>query len=199
MPLSATFITDFSAFYDAVNKAKVSLSGFNTEAEHVGATLSSMADKFSGKKILEEGAAISRLFQTVDDVAILTDKELKQLGATTDEVIEKMERMGVAVPDSLKMVSAEAHKVGAATTDMSGAWSTFAGMLGVNSVEAVVGSLISFGKEIIADADALQKMSDRTGIAVEDLQDLQVAGDDAGVSIESMANAVNVLQERVAK
>lgn len=57
-----------------------------------------------------------------------------------------------------------------------------------------VTALVSFGKVLLADADALVKMSDRTGATIEGLQRLQAAGDDAGNTIEQMTGAINKLQ-----
>src|SRR6185369_4541528 len=59
-------------------------------------------------------------------------------------------------------------------------------------------ALVGFGKALIDDADALVKMSDRTGASIEGLQRLQVAGDDAGNTIEQMTGAINKLQNAVA-
>src|SRR5262245_14834966 len=198
MALTAKFVTDFNAFYDAVQKAKVSLTGFNKEAEAVGSSLSAMADQFSGKKILEEGAQIARLFQTVEDVSLLTTNELKALGGTVDEIIEKMERLGIAVPENLRMISTEAKKVTTETQSLSDWASTDLGTFTCRLAERALDFIIDLGKEVLATADHLQQLADKTGIATDEIQQLEGVGNKAGVSIDTISNAILTLQERVA-
>ena len=60
-----------------------------------------------------------------------------------------------------------------------------------------VGSIIAFGKSLLDDADQLVKLHDQTAITLQDLQRLQVVGDDAGVALDAMASAVNKLQKNI--
>lgn len=85
---------------------------------------------------------------------------------------------------------------------------------GVDSMDAMAGSaakigkvlagaftvdkLLELGRAIVADADSLQKMADKTGIGVEALQRLRVAGDDAGNTLEQLTGAINMMQRRLA-
>ncbi len=64
-------------------------------------------------------------------------------------------------------------------------------------VAFAVDAVMRFGKEIVADADALTKLHDKTGISTTGLQAMRIAGDDAGVSLESMTSAVNMLQKKL--
>ena len=57
---------------------------------------------------------------------------------------------------------------------------------GALSVAAVVGGLVSITKAAIDQGDAFNKMSQKTGIAVEDLGKLQYAADLSGVSAEAL-------------
>ena len=58
--------------------------------------------------------------------------------------------------------------------------------------------VIAFGKAILDDADLLVKLHDKTNISLQGLQRMRIAGDDASVSLESMTQAVNLMQKRLA-
>lgn len=92
----------------------------------------------------------------------------------------------------------------AATSTSTNASSAFGGMssaalqlAGAFGLAFSVGQLVTWGRELMADADALTRLHDKTGISVEGLQAMRIAGDDAGVSLESMTSAVNMLQKRL--
>ncbi len=61
----------------------------------------------------------------------------------------------------------------------------------------ILQGVISLGREILADADALEKMHDKTGISEEGLQRLRVVGDEAGNTLEELAGSVNKFQKRL--
>lgn len=67
----------------------------------------------------------------------------------------------------------------------------FAGMFTVSSA-------IAFGKVLLADADALQKLADKTGVSLQGLQRFQIAGDDAGNTIEQLTAAISMMENRLA-
>lgn len=61
-----------------------------------------------------------------------------------------------------------------------------------------VAGIVTFGKEILADADALVKLSDKTGIAIEPLQRLKYAAEQSGNTFEQITSAVSQMQKRIA-
>jgi hypothetical protein len=71
-------------------------------------------------------------------------------------------------------------------------------MAGALGIGFSVASVVRFGKSVLDDADLLTKLHDKTGIAVEGLQRMRVAGDDASVSLDSMTMAVSMMQRRLA-
>lgn len=75
--------------------------------------------------------------------------------------------------------------------------STVASLLTGFGVALSVDGVLSFGKAIMADADALVKMSDKTGITVTALQRLQALGDDTSVSIGEITGAISKLQTKL--
>jgi len=60
-----------------------------------------------------------------------------------------------------------------------------------------VREVVRFGQALLEDADALVKMSDKTGISLQGLQKFQIAGDDAGNTIDQLTMAVNQMQKRL--
>lgn len=83
-------------------------------------------------------------------------------------------------------------------TSLGGITSMAGKMAGALGIGFSVGAVVSFGKAIFADADALQRMSDKTGIASSGLQRLQRAGDDAGNTLDEMTNGITQMQNRLA-
>lgn len=61
-----------------------------------------------------------------------------------------------------------------------------------------VGALISFGQALMDDADELTRLADKTGVTIEGLERLQVAGDDAGNSLDQLAAAIVRLEDKLA-
>src|ERR1051325_251589 len=67
------------------------------------------------------------------------------------------------------------------------------------SATVVIGAVTALGRELLNDADALEKMADKTGIGVEALQRLRSVGDEAGNSLEDITGAINKLQRGLAE
>lgn len=67
-------------------------------------------------------------------------------------------------------------------------------LAGVFSIAAAV----QFGRAVLDDADALQKLHDKTGLSTDALQRFRIAGDDAGNTVDEMALAVNKMQVKIA-
>src|SRR4030095_14364505 len=195
------FEADFSRFIDSVHTAAVTLRGFETETDKVGTSLSRMADKFSGQKIIEQGLQLNRLFQTTADIAVLTDKELQRVGSTAAEAVQKMERLGMDAPAGLPRLAdaaTEAKKGGEGFgTSWQNIFEIFTGFSTSRIVEQVAQMLVDLGKSAFTTADHLVTLSDRTDISVEALQSLEAAGEAAGVSLDTIANGVSTLDQRL--
>lgn len=71
--------------------------------------------------------------------------------------------------------------------------------LGAFGVTLGAAAVVGFGKSLLEDADALVKMSDKTGMSIENLQRFQIVGDDVGVTVEQMSSAINQFQNRMEK
>lgn len=57
------------------------------------------------------------------------------------------------------------------------------------AIAGLVAGIGALGAKVLANADELQKMADKTGLSAERLQELQYVGDDLGVELETIASA----------
>ncbi len=194
MAINAKFVADFSSFIAAIDKAELALVDFGKGANKVESSLNRMVDNFSGRKMIQEAALMTIAVEKAGGTATLTAKELQQVGAKADEAADKMRRLGYEVPAGLQKLQQETKS---ATSGFESMKSVVSGLAGAFGVAFSLGAVISFGREILADADSLQKFHDKTGISVEGLQAMRIAGDDAGVSLESMSSAVTMLQKKL--
>jgi len=195
--ISANFTANFTKFYDAVEKAEVKLKDFGTGAETVSDRLEKLANSFTGRQIIQQAELVAEAVRGVGGVSVLTEKELARVGGTIAEASEKMRKLGIEVPASFAEITNATKKTETATkswtaslTDVS---TLVKGFLGLQVVQQVIG----FGKEIIADADALTKLSAQTKISTDWLQKFQTGLDDAGGSIQDIATGMSTLQKRL--
>lgn len=195
--VTATFRADFTSFVDAVAKAETELKSFETGAAKVERSLGRMTDAFSGRRVIQEATQMARVFSDMGDGAHLTESELKRMGSTANEAIAKLKAMGLDVPPGIQKIADATKNTGTAFDALKGPLGGVNGLLGVFGASIGIGAVVNFGKALLDDADALVKMSDRTGVSITGLQRLQLAGDDAGNTIEDMTGAINQMQNRL--
>lgn len=101
-------------------------------------------------------------------------------------------------------VEKQIQKTGTAGKDASGGLLSLAGGLGslksllpALGIGAVVGSVISLGKEALDTAGGISDMADRTGVGAEAIQELRFAADQAGVAAGGMDRALEGFSRRV--
>lgn len=198
MAITATFKADFSSFATAVDKAQAQLRSFETGASKVEKSLSRMTDSFSGRRVIQEATLTAKAIEEIGGVSRLTESELKRVASQAQEAAAKLKAMGMDVPPGIQKIADATKNVDGAFGGLKGALGSVNGLLGAFGVGLSVSAVVGFGKALLDDADALVKMSDKTGISIQGLQRLQVAGDDAGNSIEEMSSAINQMQNRLA-
>lgn len=197
MAITATFRADFTSFVDAVNRAETELRSFETGAAKVEKSLSRMTDAFSGRRIIQDAQLTAKAIDDIGGVSKLTEGELKRVSVQAQEAVAKLKAMGLEVPPGIQKIADATKATGGAFDSLKGPLSAVNGLLGTFGIGLSIGAVVGFGKSLLDDADALVKMSDRTGITITGLQRLQVAGDDAGNTIEDMTGAVNQMQNRL--
>lgn len=194
MAVTAKFQADFSSFDKAVKEAEIELRSFESGAGKVEKALSNMVDRFSGRRAIQEAGLIERAVQEVGGISALTEKELQTLGAKATEAIEKMKKIGVVVPPGLQNVADAAKTADARLSGMIGTVGELAGAFGI---AFSAGALVQFGRDVLGAGDAIQKMSDQTGMTTEEVQRLKYVTGQAGVSMETMVSAAQNLQQRL--
>jgi len=198
MALTGKFLADFTSFYDACQKAEVSVEKIGASASKVGPKLDRMVEDFSGKKVVAEATLMTRAVEEIGGAAQLTEKDIARIGPVMEEALKKMRAAGQPIPADMQKLADATKNVGEKTGLMSTAMSVATGALGALGIQMTLGFITDFIGDIMNSADALTKLSAKTGLTIEALQKFQVAGDDAGNSVEDMARAINALQNKIA-
>jgi hypothetical protein len=94
----------------------------------------------------------------------------------------------------LKQLEAGGSRLGSQFDAIKGTALNLAAAFGVTfSVSAVV----AFGRELFRAADELTTLHDKTGISIEGLQRFQIAGDDAGNSLDELTAAIVKMEDKL--
>jgi tetratricopeptide (TPR) repeat protein len=194
MAINAVFEANFTQFQTAVESAIVKLKGFEAGSASVERQLNRMVDNFSGRKVISEAALMAQTVERIGGVSKLTEAELQRMGSVASEAANKLRAFGQDVPKGIQDLASHAKS---ATGNFDLMKSTVTSLAGAFGIVFSIGAVVNFGRQVLADADALDKLSNKTGIGVEGLQRLQIAGDDAGNTIEDITGAVNKFQDKL--
>lgn len=197
MAITGRFAADFSSFYDAVTQAQTKLVDLSSGAGRVEGALNRMVDNFSGRKLVQDTTLMVEAIDRVGGVSKLTEDELQRVGARAQEAAEKLRAIGQDVPAGIQRVADAAKQAEASTTSWSSALTTAQGYLGAFGIQATLSGVAEFGREVFSAADNLVRLSDKTGISLQGLQKFQIAGDDAGNTIEELTNAIAKMQDKL--
>jgi len=202
MAITGKFAADFSEFTSAVQSAETELRSFETGAANVQKRLNTVSDAFSGRRVMSEAAIATKAVEELGGATTLTATEQAKVNRLVTEAIAKYEALGQQAPaDMLALAkateqsAAPLEKIPAANASILSSVAPLAGAFGLAFSAS---SVINFGKEILADADALDKLAAKTGIAIEPLQALGYAAGQSGNTLEQVVSAVSSLQTRIA-
>jgi hypothetical protein len=216
MDITAKFVGDFSAFYDAVQQAETQLRGFETGAQNVEKQLNRMGDSFSGRTILQEATLATKAVEDIGGVTMLTANEQERLNGMLTEAIAKYAALGQTAPPEMQaLADATAHATGgleefgkgfnlqdaiehplSAATEALKTFAATLGPVGVAAAGAVTGiaavgvAVYELTDKAAAAGGALQDLSLKTGISVPQLSRLSNAAQVAGTDMESLGNAI---------
>jgi hypothetical protein len=195
MALTGKFLADFSSFYDAVQKAEVSLRSFETGAGNVTTSLNKVADGLSGRKLIQDASLMAEAVERIGGTSKLTEAELQRVGTTAAQAVEKLKALGLDVPPGIAKIAAEAKTSTDALERMKG---IAGGLLSAFGVAFSVGAVVNFGKELLTAADDLVRVSDRTGLTIEQVQKLQYVAGQSGNDIDQLSAAIGKMQVNLA-
>jgi hypothetical protein len=194
MALSATFTANFSSFYDAVAKADAQLKDFGEGADKVGGRLNTLANQFTGKKIIQEATLMAKAVEDIGGTSMLTERELGRLGATASEAVAKMKALGMEVPKNLQEIADKTKNANQATSDWTGSLVKVAGAIGIAfSVDAIKGFIGS----VFDAASAVKDLSDQWGVSTTAVQQWTGAAKASGVEAETVGKSVQFLTEQL--
>jgi hypothetical protein len=192
--LTARFKADFSTFSAAVDGATAELKGLESGAGAVEGSLNRMVDKFSGRKLIQDAELMTKAIEEIGGVSKLTETELQQMGATINEAAQKMEALGMTVPDSMRDVQAATKDAGTSAESAGTSYGALGRYIaGAFTVTAVIG----FTKEVAAYAGEVKKASDQTGIATDTIQELMHIAEQTSVSFDALVNASQTLSTKM--
>jgi hypothetical protein len=141
------------------------------EATRAGAER--MVKSLSGDKLLGAAHQFAAAVQQLGGVEKLTNAERARGNTLLTKALEKYQALGQQAPTALR-------ELASATSGATEKANVLAKSIGALAGAVTAGAILNLGRQILADADALQRMHDVTGISVEGLQRLQVAADDSG-------------------
>lgn len=195
MALTATFAADFSQFESSLQQATVKLQGFERATSTASRDLNRAVSEFSGQKVAVEAARMAEAVERVGGVSKLTAAEQEKVNRVMTEAAEKFRALGQEVPKGIAALEDATRRVPTQNKSILDSLTPLAGAFGV---AFSVGTVINMGKAILDNADAVQKLSDKTGIAIEPLQTLKFAAEQSGNSFEQVTKAITMMQQRVA-
>lgn len=197
MALSGKLIADFASFYDAVQKAEVSLRSFEGGAGKVETSLNRMVDSFSGRKVITDATLMAEAVERIGGTSKLTEAELARVSATANEAANKMRAMGVDVPPGLQKIADATKQATVAGEGWSTQLSEANRLLSVFGIGLSVGAVVNFGRSVLQAGDSIQKMSDQTHLSTEEVQRFMYISGQTATPIESLVGAVQNLQQKL--
>lgn len=196
MAITGKLIADFESFYGAVQKAEVSLRGFEGGAGKVETSLNKMANSLSGTRLIQDATIMSEAVERVGGVSKLTESELARVSAQAKEAAAKLTAMGQDVPPGIQKIAAAAKGAGSSLDSMKGFATAAAGAFGVAfSVDKVV----AFGKHVFDTAGQIHDLASQLGISTDAVQGFKFAAEQSGSTLDAVGTAITKMNDKLAE
>lgn len=194
MPVTATFVADFTKWNQALKDAVRTFEPLELKTKNVNAELARMAKSFSGEAIIRQAKLATAAIGDIENVTKLTTAEQKRLNATVTEAIAKYSALGQKAPaDMLALAKATKQSESA----FSGIASALGPIKGLLAGAFAVGSITRLAGETLKFASDLNDLSAKTGLSTKALQEFKFAGDQVGVTLDDVSNAVFQMQKHL--
>lgn len=216
MSISARFEADFASFQSAVKNAETSLKSFETGAGRVETSLNKMVDSLSGRRLVQDATLMAEAVDRIGGVSKLSTSELERMSSKATEAVAKMKALGVDVPvglqkiaDHSKLTSVQLDAMGStairanttitdhtnrANSAQAAMISTAKNLAATLGLTFSVSTVVAWTKEILSASDTLVKVSDRTGLTIEEVQRLSFVAQQSGNSLDQLTAAVGKMQ-----
>ncbi len=211
MPITGTFLADFSSFKAAVDGAEIKLKGLETGAGRVATSISKVADSFSGRTIVQNAeiatSAVLQMQAKLGGALGLTAAEQTKLNRQLEEAIAKYRALGQEAPADMVALAAATKQaetatggLGSAIGSVGGAAKALAGGLGIAfGAQAVIGGVKEMIGGAIEMASAIDDSSRKLGVSAEKFQGWVAAARLAGASGEDVSTAVGKMNANLSE
>lgn len=122
MAITGKFAADFASFYDAVQKAEVSLTSMESGGAKVEAQINRVANSLEGGKIVQQATIAAAAVESIGGISKLTENELAKIGATATEAAAKLKAMGQDVPPGIQAIADASAAAAKGSDDMGHSW-----------------------------------------------------------------------------
>lgn len=187
---------------DNTDELKKNLKEGVQQIEASTKAVAALSKSLSGENLINAAHKYAAAVEQIGGASKLTGANQERVNSIMKRAVEQMEAAGnggSALATHFRELASATAKTESPLDRFKSGLLSINGLLGGLGLGLSVGAVVSFGKALLADADALTKMADKTGISVEGLQRMQIVGDDAGNTIDQMTGAVNQMQNRLAK
>jgi len=196
MAVTAKFVADFSSFMTAAKSAEGALDKLASAAGVTERSVDKAAKAFSGENLIANAVKATEAVNAIGGASKLTDSEMVRVNRTITDAIDKMTRLGIAIPPEIQKIGKELDSALKPTVfeRMTGGLAQFGLSLGTVSA----GALLAFGKGAINAADKIGDIAEKTGLSTNAVQQFQQAFEGAGISIDEIAKSAAKLSTKVA-
>lgn len=198
--------TDSTSFDKGLDAAEDRVHGLGAEFDALKARLRANDDEFRRLTSTLTSGAIPSAQQYVKAVEAiggadrLTEAEQRRVNAALTEALAKYKALGTEAPAEMQKLAEatkEIPKQQSAYEQLTGALDKVGLSLGTLGVGAAVTGLVKVGKEAVDAGGKLTDLRDATGLSIQQLQRLEVAGAASGISLEQAARGVQMLQKNI--
>lgn len=206
---TAKFQADFSDFLNKTREASGSLEKLADAAGSTSGSLSKVGSSFTGEALIRKAVDTAAAIEKIGGASALTEREMVRVNATVTEAISKLGALGAKAPKELTdlasatQAAADKSKLLGSGIDVARLASDAFGTAMKSAMTTLLPLLtftefVRLGKEAVAFAGTISDMSAKTGIGVEALQQFKYAGEQVGVSLDTITGATAMLQKRIA-
>lgn len=205
-PISGKFAADFASFYDAVQKAEVSLKSFESSSTKVESALTRMGNSFSGTKIIQDATLMTKAITDAGGASTLTAKEMASVNATVTEAIAKYAALGKLAPtamlqlaDATKKVKPALDEVNTSGSSLTTTLKNVAGSLGLAfGAAAIVSGARAMIAGIVETASQVHDLSEKLGVSSEAVQRWSFAAKQTGADMENVSISLAFMNKTLA-
>lgn len=184
---------------------KKALSQTGLEVKASTQQLEKMARSFRGENLIASATKSVAVLKEMGTAALSTSRAHSELDKITKS-IEQMHRIGQKVPDDFKQIQAELSKslplsdrLGRSLGISGDIFSKFKGIASSLGIGVGVGSIVSFGKQVIDTADKVGDLAAKLGLSTEAVQRFKFAAEQGGSTIDDVGTSIAFMNRTLAE